>query len=183
MLQSIAGYDPADPVSRGEPVPDYTAALRSDTRRFRIGVPRSLFAKQFDSEHAAAFSQALAVLATQAGDVRDIELPPVRVSIGFDTFAEYYGEHEPYLSKTPELYQPRTRQMLETTGRVTAAAYSRSQHEMALARRSIMQVFSRVDLLVLPMMLEPPLRIEEVGKKRQFILALAMPFNLYAFRQ
>jgi Asp-tRNA(Asn)/Glu-tRNA(Gln) amidotransferase A subunit family amidase len=73
--------------------------------------------------------------------------------------------------------------MLETTGRVTAAAYSRSQHEMALARRSIMQVFSRVDLLVLPMMLEPPLRIEEVGKKRQFILALAMPFNLYAFRQ
>lgn len=179
MLQAIAGYDPADPVSRGEAVPDYTAALTSDTRRFRIGVPRSLFAGQFDSEHAAAFSQALAVLAGQVTEVRDIELPPVRLSIGYDTFAEYYSEHEPYVLKCPEMYQPRTRQMLEAAGRVTAAAYSRSQHEMALARRSIMDVFSRVDLLVLPMMLEPPLRIEEVGKKRQSILALAMPFNLY----
>jgi aspartyl-tRNA(Asn)/glutamyl-tRNA(Gln) amidotransferase subunit A len=180
VLQAIAGYDPADPISCDEPVPDYLQALKANTKRFRIGVPRALFAETLDQEHAAAFSESLRVLGQLATDVQDIELPPVRRSIGFDTMAEFYLDHEPYITKTPEIYQPETRQQLETAGKVTAAAYSRSQYEMASARRMIMSVFSRIDLLVLPTLLQPPLSIPEVGKtKRQSHLALVMPFNLY----
>jgi aspartyl-tRNA(Asn)/glutamyl-tRNA(Gln) amidotransferase subunit A len=120
------------------------------------------------------------VLAKEGANVQDIVLPPVRRSIGFDTMAEFYGEHEPYITKTPEIYQPQTRQQIENAGKVTAAAYSRSQYEMAAARRSIMSVFSKIDLLVLPTMLQPPLAIQEVGKtRRPSNLALVMPFNLY----
>ena len=50
---------------------------------------------------------------------------------------------------------------------------------MAAARRAILGVFANYDALVLPTMLQPPLKIEEVGKKRQPNLVLVMPFNLY----
>jgi aspartyl-tRNA(Asn)/glutamyl-tRNA(Gln) amidotransferase subunit A len=181
LLQALAGYDATDPMSRDEPVPDYTEALNANARRFRIGVPRALFAEQLDPEHAAAFSQALGVLGSRVDAVRDIELPPVRFSIGFDTMAEFYSEHEPYITKTPELYQPQTRQTIEDAGRVTAAAYSRSQYEMAFARRAVVGVFSKIEVLVLPTMLQPPQSIEELPKRPRGLLnlKLVMPFNLY----
>jgi ribose-phosphate pyrophosphokinase len=93
--------------------------------------------------------------------------------------AEFYAEHEPHITKTPELYQPQTRKTIENAGKVTAAAYSRSQYEMAYARRAVAGVFSKIDLLVLPTMLRPPQRIEDVGKTRQASLTLVMPFDLY----
>jgi aspartyl-tRNA(Asn)/glutamyl-tRNA(Gln) amidotransferase subunit A len=93
--------------------------------------------------------------------------------------AEFYAEHEPYITKTPELYQPQTRKTIENAGRITAAAYSRSQYEMAYARRAVAGIFSKIDLLVLPTMLRPPQKIEDVGKIRQANLTLVMPFDLY----
>jgi aspartyl-tRNA(Asn)/glutamyl-tRNA(Gln) amidotransferase subunit A len=167
-------------MSRDEPVPDYLQALKPRRKKLRVGVPRRLFAEQLDADHATAFAESLRVLATEGAIAQDVVLPPVRRSIGFDTMAEFYGEHEPHITKTPETYQPQTRQQLETAGKVTAAAYSRSQYEMAVARRKISTVFSEVDLLALPTILQPPLRLEEVGKiRRPSHLALVMPFNLY----
>jgi Asp-tRNA(Asn)/Glu-tRNA(Gln) amidotransferase A subunit family amidase len=93
--------------------------------------------------------------------------------------AEFYAEHEPYITKTPELYQPQTRKTIENGGRVTAAAYSRSQYEMAYARRALTGVFSKIDL-ALPTMLRPPQRIEDVGRIRQSNLTLVhRPVNHY----
>jgi aspartyl-tRNA(Asn)/glutamyl-tRNA(Gln) amidotransferase subunit A len=70
---------------------------------------------------------------------------------------------------------------MEAAGRVTAAQYARSQYEMAQARRAVLEVFSHVDLMVLPTLLLPPQRIEDVQKKPRGLLNLhlVMPFNLY----
>jgi aspartyl-tRNA(Asn)/glutamyl-tRNA(Gln) amidotransferase subunit A len=181
LLQAIAGFDSADPMSQEKPVPDYTEALKKNTRQFRIGVPRKLFIGQLDAEHETAFTEAMRVLGDRVAGTRDVDLPPVRFSIGIDTMAEFYGEHKPYITRTPELYQPQTRQTIEDAGRVTAAAYSRSQYEMACARRAVMDVFSNLDVLVLPTMLRPPQSIEEVSKKPRGLLnlSLVMPFDLY----
>ena len=43
MLQVIAGHDPKDPTSSKEPVPDYSAALKTDLKGIKIGVPRHYF--------------------------------------------------------------------------------------------------------------------------------------------
>ncbi|HXK06848.1 MAG TPA: amidase [Verrucomicrobiae bacterium] len=181
LLQAIAGYDPADPMSRDEAVPNYREALKMNTRRFRIGVPRAMFTAGLDAEHEAAFTEALRVLGQLVAETHDIELPPVRLTIGIDTSAEYYPEHQPYMAKTPELYQPQTRRTLEAAGRRTAGEYSRSQYEMAVARRAVSSIFSKIDLLVLPTLLLPPQSIEDVPKKSRGLLnlQLVMPFNLY----
>ncbi|MGI9074982.1 MAG: amidase [Bryobacteraceae bacterium] len=181
LLQAIAGYDSADAMSQDELVPNYTEVLKTNTRPFRIGVPRTLFTRELDTEHEQAFTEAMRVLRDRVADIREVELPPVRFSIGIDTMAEFYREHETYITKTPELYQPQTRQTIENAGRVTAAAYSRSQYEMACARRAVVGVFSNIDLLVLPTMLQPPQSIAEVPKKPRGLLnlRLVMPFDLY----
>jgi aspartyl-tRNA(Asn)/glutamyl-tRNA(Gln) amidotransferase subunit A len=181
LLRAIAGYDVADPMSRNEVVPNYTEALKMDTRRFRIGVPRTLFTGELDAEHEIAFTQALRVLGGGVAETRAVELPSVRLSIGIDTSAEFYSEHEPYITKTPELYQPQTRRTMEAAGRVTAAQYSQSQYEMACARRAVVGVFSKIDVLVLPTLLLPPQSLEDVPKKSRGLLnlKLVMPFNLY----
>src|SRR6185437_5304522 len=40
MLRSMAGYDPMDSTSVDLPVPDYAAALASDIKGLRVGIPR-----------------------------------------------------------------------------------------------------------------------------------------------
>src|ERR1700674_5125716 len=42
MLNVIAGYDPNDATSSGEPVPDYTSRLGGDLKGMRVGVIREL---------------------------------------------------------------------------------------------------------------------------------------------
>jgi aspartyl-tRNA(Asn)/glutamyl-tRNA(Gln) amidotransferase subunit A len=85
LLQVLAGYDPADPISHKEPVPNYTQALQTNTKRFRLGVPRALLTKELDTEHEAAFEQALRVLRDHVASTRHVELPPVRLTIGIDS--------------------------------------------------------------------------------------------------
>lgn len=181
LLQAIAGFDSADPMSRDVSVANYTEALKVNIRDFRIGVPRALFNDGVDAEHEVAFTEAVRVLRQRVAEIHDDELPPVRLTIGVDTSAEYYPEHEPYMTKTPELYQPQARRTLEAAGRRTAAAYSHSQYEMADARRAVSTIFSKIDLLVLPTFLLPPQIIEDVAKKPRGLLNLhlVMPFNLY----
>ena len=42
LLQVIAGYDPKDPLSSREPVPDYSRSLADGVRGLRIGIIREL---------------------------------------------------------------------------------------------------------------------------------------------
>jgi aspartyl-tRNA(Asn)/glutamyl-tRNA(Gln) amidotransferase subunit A len=140
-----------------------------------------MFRQDFDQDHETAFTEAQRVLAGLVAETHDVDLPTVRLTIGMDTAAEYYLEHQPYITTTPELYQPQTRRTLEAASRVTAAQYSQSQYEMARARADVAGVFSKIDLLALPTLRLPPQSIEELPKKpRGYLnLRLVMPFNLY----
>jgi aspartyl-tRNA(Asn)/glutamyl-tRNA(Gln) amidotransferase subunit A len=93
--------------------------------------------------------------------------------------AEFDDEHEPFITKTPELHQPEARQQVKDAGRLTASEHARSLRELARVRRDVVPVFSRVDLLVLPTVLTPPLHLAEVTTTPLSILTLAIPFNFY----
>lgn len=112
MLQALAGYDPEDPTSVDRPVPDYSAALRLDTSRFRLGLPRRPFYEALHPEIEAATTEALGVLRRLTAHIEDVETPPIPSSpiLG----AEVYTYHAPYVTKTPELYQPETRENFES---------------------------------------------------------------------
>ncbi len=162
MLQPIAGYDPLDTNSIEGVVPDYAQALRQQVRTLRLGLPRAVFYEALDSEIHDAVTEALQVLRSLIASTRDVELPSYRTLpvVG----AEAYAFHAPYFSKTPDLYQPMTRQRLELGSAVPAAAYIEGRRELERLRRAVNAVFSTVDLLVTPTTAILPVLVEDAVK-------------------
>ena len=173
LLGALAGYDPLETTSIDAPVPDYSQALRMQTSALRLGIPRSLFYEKLDPEIEAAMNQALDVLRKLTAGTHDVELPPIgNLPV---LAAEAYSYHLPYFSKTPELYQPMTRDRLERGARITADAYIRGRREMDRLRRAVGGVFTNVDLLITPTTPVPPLPIAESASD---LIAAAAPSSL-----
>lgn len=75
LLQAIAGHDPMDATSLGEPVPDYLAALTGDVRRLRIGVIAEAFGEGVQPAVAAGVRAAVDRLADLGASVGEVSLP------------------------------------------------------------------------------------------------------------
>jgi aspartyl-tRNA(Asn)/glutamyl-tRNA(Gln) amidotransferase subunit A len=75
LLQAIAGYDPLDSTSMDAPVPNYVAALGSDVKGLRVGVPREYFIDGMQPEVEQAVRAAIAQLAELGAQVVEISLP------------------------------------------------------------------------------------------------------------
>ncbi len=148
LLQPIAGYDPLDINSVDAPVPDYNKALTRKVSTLRIGQPRALFFEMLDPDIEQAVNEALQVLRRLTASTREVELPSYKTLpvVG----AEAYAFHTPYITKTPELYQPATRQRIEGGSTVTAAAYIDARRELGRLRQAVAAVFSTVDVLITP---------------------------------
>ena len=183
VLAGIAGYDPQETTSVDAPVPDYTQAMHAKVATFRLGIPRAIFYADLDPEIDAAVSQAMEVLRKLTAGVRDVQLPafgnlPVLT-------AEAYAYHLPYFSKTPELYQPFTRDRIERGAKVSAEAYIRARRELDGLHRSVRGVFKDVDLLITPTTPVPPVTIEsakvEAGASPGVASSLrnTSPFDIY----
>jgi aspartyl-tRNA(Asn)/glutamyl-tRNA(Gln) amidotransferase subunit A len=184
LLSVMAGYDANDSTSVKAPIPDYTAALRTNVSELRLGIPRAVFYDKLDPEIEAAMTKALAVLRHLTASIREVSLERISDTIALNiVFAENYAFHAPYFLKTPELYHPSIRRNLQQCSKVTAAAYIQSRRELDAARRSIATVFSKVDLLITPTTAVPPPTIEEavrLGIELEMINNRnTAPFNVY----
>jgi aspartyl-tRNA(Asn)/glutamyl-tRNA(Gln) amidotransferase subunit A len=185
LLQRIAGYDPQEITSMDAPVPDYTQALRAKTSPLRLGVPHKMFFEQIDPEIVAAVNQAIEALRKLTAGVRDVELPPYRALPLIA--AEAYAYHAAYVTKTPELYQPSTRQRIEGGARVTAETYIEGRRELDRLRRAVREVFVNVDLLITPTTPISPATIAESTQAETvpppggvtFSLRNTQPFDIF----
>src|SRR6185503_19367228 len=63
---------------------------------------------------------------------------------------EIYAYHQPWITKTPELYQEATRNLILGAGKSNAATYAQARHQVDVLRREIKKVFATVDLLITP---------------------------------
>ena len=184
LLGVIAGYDPLETTSLDAPVPDYTRALHTKVSGLRLGIPRAIFFDQLDPEIAAATDKAIEALGKLTAGARDVQLPAYQTLpiVG----AEAYAYHLPYLSKTPELYQPSTRDRLEGGAKVTAATYIQARRELDRLRRAVGEVFNNVDLLVTPTTPIPPATIADTARSdvpppggTALSLRNTSPFDIY----
>ena len=159
LLGAIAGHDPRETTSLDAPVPDYTNAPRTKVSGLRLGIPRAIFFDQLDPQIAAAVNKAIDVLSKLTAGAHDVILPayenlPVLA-------AEAYAYHLPYLSKTPELYQPFTRARIETGAKITTASYIQGRRELDRLRHAVQETFTTADLLITPTTPVPPATIED----------------------
>jgi len=190
MLQTIAGYDPAETTSREMPVRDYIGALRTKVSSLRVGVAREFFFADLDPEIATAVDDAIRVLQKITAVVRDIAVPAsaqeqLRASV---RAAEAYAYHAEFIEKTPELYQPQTLMLLRSGAGVTTAAYVQGRREVDFTRRTVGKVFEGIDVIVTPTTpVQPPLLVD-VAKDVSRSLPLGFrtirntsPFNVFGW--
>jgi aspartyl-tRNA(Asn)/glutamyl-tRNA(Gln) amidotransferase subunit A len=149
MLGVIAGYDPLDPASVDTPVADYSRAIRTPTSKLRVGVPRTPFFEGLNPEVAKAVEAAIDVLRKLVANVKDVQVP-VTGNIADVWNPEIYAYHAPWITKTPELYQQATRNLIQRGDDGKSAAYAQARHEVDVVRREIKKVFADVDVLVTP---------------------------------
>jgi aspartyl-tRNA(Asn)/glutamyl-tRNA(Gln) amidotransferase subunit A len=159
LLESIAGFDPLEPTSVDRPVERYASALPVRTAPPRIGVVRRPYFDELDPDIESAVNAAIRVLARISADVREVELPYSNVLLTIAS-AEAYAFHQPWFTRTPELYQPMTRQRLEQAAGICAADYVNARREMERLRWRADAAFAAVDLLVTPTTALAPIRIE-----------------------
>ena len=77
----IAGYDPLDPTSLNEPVPDYCRELEGSVRGLRIGLVKERLAAEFDPQVIAAVRRALELLQENGAVVEEVSLPHTAYSL------------------------------------------------------------------------------------------------------
>ncbi len=160
MMNVIAGYDPDDPTTANQPVPDYTAALDKSVAGLRLGIPRNPYFGSLGPEVDTAIKAALALVTAMTDGTRDVTLPPGANSAQV-WGPEAYTFHEPYITATPEKYQPATRRAVTGGAEVTSVDYAKALRAVAVARQQVQKLFEGVDLLITPTMQQPPGLIDE----------------------
>lgn len=75
LMNVIAGYDHRDSTSVNRPVPDYTAALKTDLQGLKLGLPKEYFGAGLDSEVSVAINNAIKQLQDAGAETVEISLP------------------------------------------------------------------------------------------------------------
>jgi aspartyl-tRNA(Asn)/glutamyl-tRNA(Gln) amidotransferase subunit A len=162
LLEVVAGNDPLDAITLDRPVPAYSRSVRDSIAKVRIGVPRTNYFENLDSDVAARVEEAIALLRPRVAEVRDINLPAFQPVQGGGTDIELYHYHKPFFDTSAKDYQPYSQRLLERAKEVTAVGYVETLKRIREARRDVRQVFADVDVLLLPTMREPAPSIKEV---------------------
>jgi aspartyl-tRNA(Asn)/glutamyl-tRNA(Gln) amidotransferase subunit A len=184
LLQTIADPEAKDSSGRRLPIPDYLAGMREDTKKLRIGVPRSFFFEDLQPEIPALMERALAVLQSLSGPIKEVRLA-IDGSRALQAY-EAYLYHADLLGNSSSLYQPETLRRIQA-GRTTEwAGYTRSLLQLKETRRQIALVFEDVDLLITPTVPVPPPTVaelqaepESLRSRELLLLRNTHPFNVW----
>jgi aspartyl-tRNA(Asn)/glutamyl-tRNA(Gln) amidotransferase subunit A len=185
MLQVLAGYDAGDPASVDMAIADYTCDIGETLSNLRMGVPRVFFFEGLDPEVADAVEQAIQVFRELGAEIRD----EMRIEVTTDrtlSSAESWAYHEPFVARSPELYQPATLARIKSGEKTSAKDVLRARQELSAARQAIDKTFQDVDVLLTPSVPIPPPRIADLQKNPEnlrpaelMMLRDTRPFNVW----
>jgi aspartyl-tRNA(Asn)/glutamyl-tRNA(Gln) amidotransferase subunit A len=186
VLQAIAGYDPRDPYSRDEPVPDFSARLDEGVHGLRLALCPDLCENtEVDAEVQLAFDRAVRVLRELGAKIETLpfaEAERIR-AVGDVIMAHEFMEfHRPLYQKNPAGYGEETRARVEARiGKENSDAYIRAQRERVLLRRAVQALFEKADIILTPSLpcVAPLIETKTTrinGKEVPYSLAITMPF-------
>lgn len=178
-LGAIAGYDPDDLASLMPPPCDYLADLDRGLAGLRIGLPSALYLHGGAPSGQIDNLLAVAALAEREGaevceattpDYDEFNLHGAIVLLG-----EAYRVHRDDLARHEALYDPPAFAALMHGAAFSDEQIETSRRACAQLRATMSRLFERVDLLMLPTMLRPPLKWGESSGPEN---VLTKPFNM-----
>jgi len=153
LLDALAGYDAADPVSVPGPAVTYADSLATPVKGLRVGVLRHIYEHDMPAapEVLQAMNRAVAVLKSLGCRVEDATLPALqeynavgRVIIS----AEAYALHEATLQTRLSDYSRTFRIRVLSGALIRASEYIAAQRRRTDLIAATAQAFSRFDLLI-----------------------------------
>ena len=157
IMDAISGFDPLDDVSIRVERGALSGSIRDSVAKLRIGVPRTPFFQGLDPDIASAVDQALEQLKRLTAGSSDVALPDVGYAytvLGAETY-EYHAKMLADPAKRA-LYSPVTLMRIESAKGTSADDYIAARRRMTIARNTIADLFTTVDVLVTPTMMRPP---------------------------
>jgi aspartyl-tRNA(Asn)/glutamyl-tRNA(Gln) amidotransferase subunit A len=188
LLQAIAGHDPLDSTSVDTPVPEYIAALQTDLKGMRIGLPKEYFIEGLDADVRAAVEQAVADCKALGAEIVEVSLPHTEYAVACyyliataeasSNLARYdsvrFGHRTATLGNLIETYsrsrdegfgsEVKRRIMLGTYALSSGyydAYYLKAQKVRTLIRQDFLDAFDKVDVILGPVAPTPAFRIGE----------------------
>jgi aspartyl-tRNA(Asn)/glutamyl-tRNA(Gln) amidotransferase subunit A len=136
-----------------------------------------------DPEIEKAINEALKQIKNLSSDVIEIDLPSTPAAV---QAPEVYAVHSQYFATSPELYGTWARERLRQAASIDTVTYIQGRQELDRVRRSVSDVFSKVDLLVTPTTPVPPITLSEAMTMSpepagELWLRNTRPFNAYGF--
>lgn len=157
-INAIAGYDPRDPATINQPVPNMVENIDGGVAGMKIGIPTSYFNEQVDPECAAAARSAAALLEGAGGKLVEVDIPmnehllPTEWAILLPEAAACYKD---YLQNSPEKFTDDVRTLLEVGATALATDYISAQRLRTLVQAAWRRVFSTVDVILTPTVAAP----------------------------
>ena len=81
LLGVMSGIDPMDSTTLDVPVPDYTAALGTDLKGVRLGLPKEYFIDGMDAEVRASIEAAVETCRALGAEIVEVSLPHTQYAI------------------------------------------------------------------------------------------------------
>jgi aspartyl-tRNA(Asn)/glutamyl-tRNA(Gln) amidotransferase subunit A len=193
MLQVMAGRDPADPTASRRAVPDYLSGIATGIRGVRVGLPENYFFDGVDGAITGAVRRAGRQLEEVGAVVSELRIPDPQHMTDVAMLiarAESSALHAVLLREHPEALQPAVRARLEVGLAISAHDYLQALRLRArLTRAFVQEVFDEVDVLLAPVIPEPPparaalkaATVDEVNARSGRFSRLTRPFNGYGF--
>jgi aspartyl-tRNA(Asn)/glutamyl-tRNA(Gln) amidotransferase subunit A len=153
LLQAIAGADPRDAASSGEPVPHYSAGLDQGVAGLRMGIPREYFFEIVEPEVERLVDEAIARLAQLGAHIEEVSLPHVghaQVAGNVIMSSESAAWHAAWLRERPADYGADVLQRIRGGLLVHATEYLHCQQMRTLIQQDFASAFDRVDVVLAP---------------------------------
>ena len=192
MMQALAGYDPLDPASASEPVPDYAAALSPRLDGVKIGVLRHFHERDavagFGPESApspiytAAFDAAGRTLEALGATLVDLQVSPLvdyadtnRIIL----LAEAYALHEADFRERPHLFGRHMFARIGLGAFLSAADYVEALRQRRELCAEFAAAIAGVDVVISANATGPAPRIDTLGTFTTYTRAsYTAPWNL-----
>ena len=187
LLQVIAGYDPSDPWSMAEPVPDYSAQLTTDVQALCVAHIQSDYVAQAETEVLTAINTASDLLGQLGAAVERLDLPQLEIARKMNSIillGDAAKIHRERLRDDPAGFSPEVLASLRRGAALSAPDYARARQTQIMLRRQIEEIFETYDILLLPTTpTTAPLRHEPPAAAaiRPSSTNFTAPFNLLGF--
>ena len=159
MLEAIAGFDPNDPTSLPNPVPNMLEGIGQGIAGVRIGFDENYATNDIDIELAEAVRAGVEILADQGAEIVEVQMPDVDEYVSaWPTLcsAGAVAAHAATYPSQRDDYGLWFRGWLDMGAQVSGADYAKANNLRAACTGHLRRVFEGIDVLVCPSMSAPP---------------------------